>query len=68
MDIFDIFDIIDTDYETEVKELERDIPKFAKAYYEGTALISDMEFDQLVDRLREIHPNSRILQVPRLGL
>lgn len=60
--------LFDTDYETEVKELERDIPKFAKAYYEGIALISDMEFDQLVDRLRELKPESKILQIPRMGL
>lgn len=64
----DLFDVFDTDYETEVKELERDIPKFAKAYYEGSALISDMEFDQLVDRLRQLKPNSKILFIPRLGL
>lgn len=63
----DLFEVFDTDYETEVKELERDIPKFAKAYYEGKALISDMEFDQLVDRLRELKPESKILSTPGWG-
>lgn len=63
----DLFSVYDTDYETEVKELERDISKYAKAYYEGKALISDMEFDQLVDRLRELKPESKILSTPGWG-
>ena len=54
--------------ENEVQELENKIPMYAKAYYEGHALISDAEFDRLTDRLRELSPNSPILHTPRLGL
>lgn len=70
MNLFEMtskMDQFDTDYETEIMELERDIPKFAKAYYEENALISDMEFDQLVDRLRELKPDSTILHTPGWG-
>lgn len=52
---------------TEVLDLEQKIPMYAKAYYEGTALISDAEFDRLVDRLRELDPNSKILHTPGWG-
>lgn len=57
----------DTNYETEIMKLESDIPKYAKAYYEGSALISDAEFDRLVDRLRELKPDSVILHTPGWG-
>lgn len=63
----DLFDLASNDSQ-EVLELERNIPIYAKAYYEGNAIISDIEFDKLVDRLRELKPNSAILHTPRMGL
>lgn len=63
----DLFDLASNDSQ-EVLELERNIPIYAKAYYEGKAIISDMEFDKLVDRLRELKPNSMILHTPRMGI
>lgn len=63
----DLFDLASNDSQ-EIVELEKNIPIYAKAYYEGNALINDMEFDKLVDRLRELKPNSKILNTPRMGL
>lgn len=63
----DLFDLASNDSQ-EVLELERNIPIYAKAYYEGNAIISDTAFDKLVDRLRELKPNSTILHTPRMGL
>lgn len=63
----DLFDLVNSDNQ-EIMKLEKDIPMYAKAYYEGNALISDMKFDQLVDRLKELKPESKILQTPRMGL
>lgn len=63
----DLFDLASNDSQ-EVLELEGNIPIYAKAYYEGNAMISDIEFDKLVDRLRELKPNSAILHTPRMGL
>ncbi|WP_304393410.1 hypothetical protein [uncultured Clostridium sp.] len=63
----DLFDLASNDSQ-EVLELERNIPIYAKAYYEGNAIISDTEFDKLVDRLKELKPNSTILHTPRMGL
>lgn len=63
----DLFDLASNNSQ-EIVELEKNIPIYAKAYYEGNALISDMEFDQLVDRLKELKPESKILQTPRMGL
>ena len=48
----DLFDLVSNDSQ-EVVELEKNIPIYAKAYYEGKAIISDIAFDKLVDRLRE---------------
>lgn len=62
-----LFDLVNNDSQ-EVIELEKSIPMYAKAYYEGKAIISDMEFDQLVDRLKELKPYSKILHTPRMGL
>lgn len=63
----DLFDLVSNDSQ-EVVELEKNIPIYAKAYYEGKAIISDIAFDKLVDRLRELKPNSIILHTPRMGL
>lgn len=62
-----LFDLVNNDSQ-EVIELEKSIPMYAKAYYEGKAIISDMEFDQLVDRLKELKPDSKILHTPRMGI
>lgn len=64
MNLFDLMNNVTS----EVKQLEEDIPKYAKAYYEGKALISDLEFDKLVDRLRKLKPDSAILHTPRMGI
>lgn len=63
----DLFELASNDSQ-EIIDLEKNIPMYAKAYYEGNALISDIEFDKLVDRLREIKPNSIILHTPRMGI
>ena len=47
--------------------LEEEIKKYAKAYYEGEALISDEEFDKLVYTLKQTNPNSYILTTPGWG-
>lgn len=52
----------------ETIKLEEDIKRYAKAYYEGNAIISDAEFDALVDRLRELNPTSSVLHTPRMGI
>lgn len=44
-----------------VLELEEQIPYYAQKYYEGNPEISDEEFDKLTDELRELHPESEIL-------
>lgn len=52
----------------ETQNLEEDIKRYAKAYYEGNALISDAEFDALVDQLRKLDPTSSVLHTPRMGI
>lgn len=47
--------------ENRIKELESEIKRFAQAYYSGESLISDDEFDKLVDELRELSPKSEVL-------
>lgn len=44
-----------------VLELEEQIPYYAQKYYEGNPEIDDSSFDKLVDELRELHPESEIL-------
>ncbi|PJZ19145.1 hypothetical protein CEW46_24655 [Bacillus cereus] len=44
-----------------VSQLESDIKKYAQSYYEGDALISDEQFDSLVDELRAIDETNPIL-------
>lgn len=44
-----------------IEELEKLIPEYAKAYYSGESLVSDEEFDSLVDELRELSPESEVL-------
>lgn len=45
-----------------VSDLEEKIKKYSKSYYEGNPVISDFEFDELVDSLREIFPESPVLK------
>ena len=42
-------------------ELETKIKKYADAYYEGNELISDVEYDSLMEQLRKENPNSELL-------
>lgn len=44
-----------------VLELEEQIRYYAQKYYEGNPEISDAEFDKLTDELRELHPESEVL-------
>lgn len=46
---------------TDIKELERKIKEAAEAYYNGNAIMSDDEFDELIDELRAINPDSNVL-------
>ena len=47
--------------ETRLQELCELIPAYAQSYYDGKAEISDEEFDALVDELRELDPENKIL-------
>lgn len=42
----------------EIRKLVRDLQEYRTAYYEGNEEISDEEFDQLEERLRELDPNN----------
>ena len=50
-----------------IKELESLIPVYAKAYYEGEALISDLEFDKLTEELEMLDPDNKILHTAGWG-
>lgn len=45
-----------------VNILEKKLRKFADAYYNGKALISDAKYDQLENKLRELDPDNRFLK------
>ncbi len=45
-----------------VQELEYQIEKYDAAYRKGEPLISDSEFDELVDELEELNPDSKVLK------
>ena len=45
-----------------VEELEARISYYATKYYSGEPEISDEQFDMLVDKLRELKPNSSVLK------
>lgn len=47
--------------------LSRQITLAAKAYYEGTPLLSDEQFDAAVDRLRALNPSDPVLTAPGWG-
>lgn len=44
-----------------IQELEQLIVKYQDAYYNGEALISDQEFDELWDELKKLDPTNAIL-------
>ena len=44
------------------EDLELQISYYASKYYNGEPEITDEQFDALVDRLREINPDSRVLK------
>ena len=46
-----------------IKELEQKIIEASKAYYSGNAIMSDDDFDDLIDQLRAVNLNSRVFTV-----
>ncbi len=46
----------------EVEKLVADLQRYNRAYREGRPLISDSEYDLLVERLRELDPQNQFLQ------
>lgn len=44
-----------------VEEIEKAISEYSKTYYTGDSLITDEEFDALVDKLSQICPESEVL-------
>lgn len=46
---------------TRISELENEIKKNQDAYYNNEALISDAEFDALMDELKELDPDNALL-------
>ena len=49
------------------RTIKKVMKKCATAYYEGNALISDSEFDILVDTLKAINPKDKYLNTPGWG-
>ena len=49
------------------KEVKYLMKKYATAYYEGKALITDEDFEVLADVIREINPNDKYLTTPGWG-
>lgn len=43
-------------------ELELEIKKYADAYYQGNELISDSDYDALIEKLKKEQPNSELLK------
>lgn len=52
----------------DIKLLESTIKEAAQAYYDGESIMSDREFDKLVDMLREVKPDSYILNSVGWGM
>lgn len=46
----------------DIEKLEQDIKYYAECYYQGHPVISDEQFDSLVDKLRELNPASSVLK------
>ena len=47
---------------TEVEQLEKQIVDAQRAYYNKSPIMSDIEFDALVDQLTELNPDSPVLK------
>lgn len=50
-----------------INELEGLIKRYSTSYYSGAAEISDEEWDELVEELRELDPNSELLRTTGWG-
>lgn len=48
--------------EEDIRELEKKIIEYAERYYRGEAVVSDSQFDSLVENLRKYNPNSVVLK------
>lgn len=46
----------------DIEKLEQDIKYYAECYYQGHPVISDEQFDSLVDKLKELNPASSVLK------
>lgn len=46
----------------DIEKLEQDIKYYAECYYQGHPVISDEQFDSLVDKLRQLNPASSVLK------
>jgi DNA ligase (NAD+) len=46
-----------------VKKVSKDIIKYKRAYYAGNPLISDLEYDELEEKLRAIDPDNPVLNI-----
>jgi DNA ligase (NAD+) len=51
-----------------IKELETKIVRYSEAYYLGEAITSDEEFDSLVNELKSIDPNNRLIKMVSFGV
>lgn len=49
------------------KQIKYLMKKYSTAYYEGNALISDLDFEVLVDTLKAINPKDKYLTTPGWG-
>ena len=43
-----------------MSELEEKLIRYSNAYYQGNELISDAEYDALVEKLKKENPNSEL--------
>ena len=51
-----------------IKEfLEKKITEAATAYYTGQSIMSDSEFDSLIEQLRDVDPDNKLLSTPGWG-
>ena len=50
-----------------ISDLVTSIKRYAQAYYSGSPIISDHEFDALTDKLRELDPSNELLRTSGWG-
>lgn len=48
-------------------ELENKVVEASKAYYSGNPIMSDSAFDEMIDELRKVHPESELLNTVGWG-